>query len=114
MVPTLFTRILQREIPANIIYEDELVFAFDDINPQAPIHKLIVPRQEIATINDLTLENLHVIGHMLGVAKNLARQFNIQAKGYRLVFNCNEHGGQTVDHIHLHLLGGRQMAWPPG
>ncbi len=113
-MPTLFTRILQGEVPATIIYQDDKVFAFNDIKPQAPIHKLIVPCKEIATLNDLMAEDVHLIGHMVYVAKQLAQQLNIAEDGYRLIFNCNEHGGQTVDHIHLHLLGGRKMQWPPG
>lgn len=111
---TLFTKIISREIPAKIIYEDDKVIAFDDINPQAPIHKLIVPRKEISTLNDLSPEDSYLIGHMVQVAKQLAKQLNIAEDGYRLVFNCNEHGGQTVNHIHMHLLGGRSLHWPPG
>lgn len=110
----LFCKIASGDIPANIIYEDDLVVAFDDINPQAPQHKLIVPREHFATLNDLKEDNKHLIGHMIQSATALAKQLNIADEGYRLVFNCNSKGGQIVYHIHLHLLGGRQMTWPPG
>lgn len=111
---TLFTKIINGEIPAQIVYEDDKVIVIDDINPQAPIHKLIIPRQEIHTLNDLSTNEQLLVGHMIYVAKHLARQLNIAEKGYRLVFNCNQDGGQTVNHIHLHLLGGRSLGWPPG
>lgn len=110
----LFCKIARGEIPANIIYQDDLVMAFDDINPQAPIHKIIIPKQHIATINDLTTENSELMAHMIQSAVLLAKQANLAAEGYRIVMNCNANGGQTVFHIHLHLLGGRQMGWPPG
>ncbi len=110
----LFCKIIKKEIPSNIIYEDDLMIAFDDINPKAPIHKLIIPKEHIETINDLTPENNVLIGKMTQTAKNLAKKFNIDETGYRLVFNCNANAGQEVYHIHLHLLGGRQFAWPPG
>lgn len=111
---TLFTKIINKEVPAKIIYEDDKVVAFDDINPQAPIHKLIVPRKEIPSLNHLAAGDAEVIAHMMQVAKHLAKELAIADDGYRLVINCNAHGGQTVDHIHMHLLGGRQMIWPPG
>ena len=111
---SLFTKIINREIPANIIYEDEQIIAFNDINPQAPVHVLIVPKKEITTLNDLELDDQEIIGKMFLTAKKLAVKLNIDKTGYRTVFNCNEHGGQTVFHIHLHLLGGRQLVWPPG
>jgi len=110
----LFCKILNQEIPATIVYEDDQVIAFDDIRPQAPIHKLIIPRQHIATINDVGDEHKTLIGHMVSVGKQLAQQQGIAEDGYRLLFNCNAHGGQDVYHIHLHLLGGRQFSWPPG
>lgn len=110
----LFCKISKGEIPAKIIHQDEKIVAFDDINPQAPHHKLIIPRQHIATINDLKPEDNELIGSMINVAKNLASKLNIADEGYRLVFNCNAGGGQVVFHIHLHLLGGRRMHWPPG
>jgi len=111
---SLFTKIINRDIPATIIYEDDKVVAFDDVAPQAPVHKLIVPRKEIATLNDLSVEDVSIVGHMIFVAKQLASQLQIAEAGYRLVFNCNDDGLQTVPHIHLHLLGGRRLTWPPG
>ena len=111
---SLFTKIINREIPAEIVYEDNEIIAFNDINPQAPIHLLIVPKKEIKTLNDLEIDDKEIIGKMFLTAKKLAVKLNIDKTGYRTVFNCNEHGGQTVFHIHLHLLGGRQLVWPPG
>ena len=110
---TIFTKIINREIPADIIYEDDHALAFKDINPQAPFHALIIPKQAIATINDVTKENSHLVGHLYVVAAKLAKQFNFSDDGYRVVMNCNEHGGQTVYHIHLHMLAGKEMGWPP-
>ena len=111
---SLFTKIINREIPADIVYEDDQIIAFNDINPQAPVHILIVPKKEIATLNDLETKDQEILGKMFLTAKKLAVKLNIDKTGYRTVFNCNEHGGQTVFHIHLHLLGGRQLVWPPG
>ena len=111
---SLFAKIINREIPADIVYEDDQIIAFNDINPQAPVHILIVPKKEIATLNDLQTKDQEIIGKMFLTAKKLAVKLNIDKTGYRTVFNCNEHGGQTVFHIHLHLLGGRQLVWPPG
>ena len=111
---SLFTKIINREIPADIVYEDDQIIAFNDINPQAPVHILIVPKKEIATLNDLETKDKEILGKMFLTAKKLAVKLNIDKTGYRTVFNCNEHGGQTVFHIHLHLLGGRQLVWPPG
>jgi len=110
---TIFTKIINREIPADIIYEDDHALAFKDINPQAPFHALLIPKQAIATINDVTEENSHLVGHLYVVAAKLAKQFNFSDDGYRVVMNCNEHGGQTVYHIHLHMLAGKEMGWPP-
>jgi histidine triad (HIT) family protein len=114
MEDCLFCKILDKKIPAELVYEDELVVAFDDINPQAPIHKLIIPRKHIVSINALEVEHNELLGHMFQVAKKLATGLDIAEDGYRVVMNCNEAAGQTVFHIHLHLLGGRQMTWPPG
>jgi histidine triad (HIT) family protein len=111
---TLFEKIIAREIPADIVYETDEVIAFRDIDPKAPTHILIVPKKAIATINDLTEDDLHLIGKITLVAKEIAKQEKIEQNGYRLVFNCNKDGGQSVYHIHCHLLGGRQMQWPPG
>lgn len=109
----LFCKIIDGSIPSKIIYEDEKVLVFEDINPQAPVHLLIIPREHIASADDITEENSHIIGHIFQVIGRLAKELNLQ-KGYRIVNNCKEHGGQTVDHIHFHLLGGRQLLWPPG
>ena len=106
---TIFSKIISGEIPADVVYQDELVTAFRDINPQAPTHILIVPNKEIATVNDLEEEDEQVAGRLLLVAKKLAAQEGIAEDGYRLMINCNKHGGQEVFHIHLHLLGGRPL-----
>ena len=111
---TLFTKIIQRQIPAKIVYETDRVLAFEDLNPQAPHHVLIVPKIEIPTINDLTPDNASYIGDLFLAAKAIAAQLGINENGYRVVMNCNEDAGQSVPHIHLHLLGGRRMKWPPG
>lgn len=110
----LFCKIIKKEIPAEIIYEDDQVIAFNDINPQAPHHLLIIPRKHIPTLNDLTPDDTAVTGHIIQTAKYLAKQLNIAKQGYRFLFNCNRGAGQTVFHIHGHLLGGRPLLWPPG
>jgi histidine triad (HIT) family protein len=110
---TIFTKIINREIPADIVYEDDLSLAFKDINPQAPFHVLIIPKTPIATINDVTEENSALVGHLYVVAAKLAKQFGFSEDGFRVVMNCNDHGGQTVYHIHLHMLAGKEMGWPP-
>jgi histidine triad (HIT) family protein len=106
---TIFSKIIAGELPANIVYQDELVTAFRDIHPQAPTHILIVPNKEIPTLNDLSAEDEQAAGRMLLVAKKLAAQEGIAEDGYRLILNCNHHGGQEVYHLHLHLLGGRPL-----
>lgn len=110
----LFCKIIAGEIPSTFLYQDEHVIAINDIDPKAPHHKLIIPRKHIATLNDLEAEDTLLIGNMIQVAKDIANQLALSETGYRLVFNCNKGGGQAVYHIHLHLLGGRQMDWPPG
>ena len=110
----LFCKIAKGEIPANIIYQDEQVIAFDDINPQAVHHKIIIPRKHIATLNDLQDDDKTLIGHITKTAATLAKKIGIADEGYRLVANCNRGAGQTVFHIHFHLLGGRPLGWPPG
>lgn len=110
----LFCKIVDRTLNSNIIFEDDKVIAIDDIRPQAPYHKLIIPKKHIATMNDLDDDSENLIGHMVLTGKLLAQKLGIADDGYRLVFNCNEQGGQEIYHIHLHLLGGRQMHWPPG
>lgn len=114
MNDSIFTKIIKREIPSEIIYEDDFVAAFKDISPQAPIHYLIVPKQPIPTLNELEDTDSELIGRVVIVASKLAKMAGISDDGYRLVFNCNEGAGQTVFHIHCHLLGGRRMNWPPG
>lgn len=110
----LFCQIAAKKIPANIAYEDEHITAFHDIVPQAPIHILIIPKKHIATINDFSEQESNLLGHMILTAKKLAIELGIADDGYRLNINCNQHGGQTVFHTHLHLLAGRQFSWPPG
>jgi histidine triad (HIT) family protein len=110
----LFCAIVSGDVPANIVYRDDLVLAFDDIHPQAPQHKLVVPQKHIATLNDLSSEDNELIGHIVQTTKMLAKELDIADEGYRLVMNCNPGAGQTVFHIHAHLLGGRRMTWPPG
>ncbi len=110
----LFCKISQGEIPAKLVFRDDKVMAFEDINPQAPHHVLVVPHKHIATLNDLQPDDTALVGHMVQIAKQLARELNVAEDGYRLNFNCNKGAGQTVFHIHLHLLGGRRFNWPPG
>ncbi len=114
MAETVFARIIRRELPAQIEYEDEEVIAFRDINPQAPVHILVVPKKPIPTLNDAAEEDIPLLGKLLWVARRLAQQLEIAERGYRLVLNCNSEAGQTVFHLHLHLLGGRPFHWPPG
>lgn len=110
---TIFDKIIQREIPADILYEDDEVLAFSDINPQAPVHFLVIPKKRIATVNDIADADRALVGRLFQVAAELARQQGFADDGYRTVMNCNEHGGQTVYHIHLHVLGGKALGWPP-
>lgn len=110
----LFCRIAKGKIPAQIVYADDDLVAFKDIQPQAPTHLLIIPREHIATINDIHSDQASLLGKMVLKAKHLAKENALADSGYRLVFNVNSGGGQAVYHIHLHLLGGRQMTWPPG
>lgn len=113
MSDTIFNKIINREIPADIVYEDDLSLAFRDINPQAPIHLLIIPKRAIATINDLEAGDRELVGHLYLVAAKLAKQMGFDDDGYRTVMNCGESAGQTVFHIHLHLLAGKPLGWPP-
>ena len=106
---TIFSKIVRGESPAEILYQDDLVTAFRDIHPAAPVHILIVPNREIATANDLREEDEAVAGRMLVVAARLAREAGVAENGYRIILNCNRHGGQTVFHLHLHLIGGRPL-----
>lgn len=114
MADCLFCRIARKEIPAKIVYEDPHVMAFEDINPQAPSHTLVIPRKHFATFNDVGAGDEGLLGHMLVVAGGIARDKGLHEKGYRLVANTLESAGQSVFHIHVHLLGGRRFAWPPG
>lgn len=114
MSDDLFLKIIAREIPADIVYETDEVLAFRDINPQAPLHVLIIPKAHIATMNDLDDSHHELVGKLFQAATEIARSEGVDEDGYRVVMNCNAAGGQAVYHIHLHLLGGRQMGWPPG
>jgi histidine triad (HIT) family protein len=114
MSDDLFLKIIQREIPADIVFENEDLLAFRDIDPQAPVHILIIPKRRIPTINDLEPGNAELVGRLVLAAREIAASEGLSEDGYRLVFNCNQNGGQSVYHIHLHLLGGRRMTWPPG
>lgn len=113
MTDNIFLKIIEKKIPAKIAYEDERCLAFHDVNPQAPTHVLIIPKQVIPTHADLTEADRDLLGHLHLIAVKLAEQLGLQ-DGYRLVVNCKEQGGQTVPHLHMHLLGGRAMHWPPG
>lgn len=110
----VFCRIVAGELPAKVVAEDDLVLAFRDINPQAPTHVLVIPRQHIPSANALTADQAELVGHMLMVARDIAAGEGLSENGYRLVINTGPDGGQTVDHIHVHVLGGRPFGWPPG
>lgn len=110
---TIFQKIINRQIPADIVFEDELCLAFRDINPQAPVHVLIIPKKAIPSLAQAQQDDQALLGHLLLVARNLAAQLQL-ANGYRTVMNCGPDGGQSVDHLHIHLLGGRSLTWPPG
>jgi histidine triad (HIT) family protein len=110
----IFCRIANKEIPAKIVYEDDKVLAFHDINPQAPYHILVIPKKHISTLLELTEEDKDLIGHIYLVMNKLAQELGVAERGYRVVVNCNEEAGQTVFHVHFHFLAGREMHWPPG
>jgi histidine triad (HIT) family protein len=110
---TIFKRIIDKEMPANIVYEDDLCLAFHDVNPQAPVHVLLIPKKEIASLNQVTAEDAPLLGHLYGVVRKLTKDLGLD-NGYRLVTNCGDDGGQTVYHLHFHILGGRRLTWPPG
>lgn len=114
MSDCLFCKIIAGDIPADIVYQNDHVLAFRDINPQAPVHALIIPRQHIATLNDIQPTHAQLLGQMYLAAREIAGEEGIDGPGYRTVMNCNAQAGQTVFHIHLHLLGGRALGWPPG
>ena len=114
MKDCLFCKIIEGEIPSKKVYEDDLLFAFEDINPQAPTHVLITPKKHMETLLELQDEHRELIGAVFLAANHIARKRGIAQTGFRVVANCNAHAGQTVFHIHFHLLGGREMQWPPG
>jgi histidine triad (HIT) family protein len=110
---TIFRRIIDKEIPAKIVYEDDLCLAFRDVNPQAPTHVLLIPKKEIPSLDSLAADDQMLLGHLMLVIRKLAEQLGLTG-GYRVAINCGPDAGQTVSHLHLHLLGGRSMTWPPG
>jgi histidine triad (HIT) family protein len=114
MSQCLFCRIINREIPGRIVFEDDRIIAFEDLNPQAPTHVLVVPKRHIDTLNELQADDDLLVGELVRRAAAIARERGMAASGFRTVFNTNRDGGQTVRHIHLHLLGGRSLGWPPG
>jgi len=110
----IFCKIVQKKMPCTLLHEEEEVIAFQDIHPQAPVHAVIIPKAHIARVSELTEENFPLVGKLVQVGNQLAKQQGLTDRGYRLVINCNQEGGQTVFHLHLHLLGGRTFHWPPG
>ena len=113
MPETIFSKIIRREVPADILYEDEFCLGFRDVNPQAPTHILIIPKDPISNLNNVAFENTELLGHLLLVGKKIAKEEGIDNTGYRIVINTGPHGGQTVDHLHVHLIGGTHLGWPP-
>ncbi len=111
---TIFSKIIDRSIPADIVYEDDRALAFRDIHPQAPVHVLVIPKKEITGIGTASREDEAIVGHLMLVAAEVARLEGLDARGYRLIVNDGSDGGQSVDHLHVHVLGGRPLAWPPG
>ena len=114
MSDCLFCRIARKEIPASVIYENDRLLAINDINPQAPLHALVIPKRHIATLNEVTADDAALVGEMVGAAAAIAREKGYADRGFRTVFNTNADAGQTVFHIHLHVLAGRGLTWPPG
>jgi histidine triad (HIT) family protein len=110
----LFCKIAAKQVPSNVVYEDERVVAFYDIQPQAPVHVVIIPRQHISSLADASATDVELLGHIVYTARIIAEQLGIATTGYRVVNNCGTHGQQTIQHVHFHLLGGRQLNWPPG
>ncbi len=111
---TIFKKIIEKKIPATIVYEDDQCLAFRDIQAQAPTHILVIPKKEIVSMVDVTLDDQKLLGHMMVKASEIAAKEGLAKDGYRLVINTRKNGGQSVDHLHIHILGGRAMAWPPG
>lgn len=114
MADCIFCRIINGEIPCNKIYEDDKVLAFYDISPETPVHFLVIPKEHIENINKITKENSEIMSHIFVVINKIVKELNISENGYRVVTNCGKDGGQTVNHIHFHVLGGRSLQWPPG
>jgi histidine triad (HIT) family protein len=115
MSETIFSKIIRKEIPAQIVFESDTVLAFKDINPKAPVHVLIIPKIEIPTVRDIVgVEHASLLGDLFDAANQIAKDLKIAEDGFRLVINCGDNGGQDVYHLHMHLLGGRKMTWPPG
>ncbi|WP_329740668.1 histidine triad nucleotide-binding protein [Dyella sp. A6] len=114
MGDTIFGKIIRREIPADIVYENDEILAFRDVNPQAPVHVLFIPKRPLATLNEAGPDDAGLLGRLLLACADYAKQEGFAEQGYRTVINCNEHGGQTVFHLHVHLLAGRPLHWPPG
>jgi histidine triad (HIT) family protein len=110
---TIFKKIIDGEIPADVVYEDELCLAFNDVSPQAPVHVLVIPKREISSLKDVGDDDTELMGHLLQTIRKIADQLGLD-NGYRVVTNCGPEGGQSVDHLHFHLLGGRNLKWPPG
>ena len=111
---TIFQRIIDRQIPADIVYEDDRCLAFRDVKPQAPTHVLVIPKKQIASVDAIADADGEIISHLWKVIRDLARQLQVEKQGYRVVVNCGPAAGQTVDHLHFHLLAGRELGWPPG
>ena len=111
---TIFKKIIDKEIPADIVYEDDICLAFKDIDPKAPTHILIIPKKEIPSMAEVSEDDKEILGHLMLTASKVAKDIGVSESGYRLVANTNNEGGQEVYHLHIHLLGGRQMTWPPG
>ncbi len=114
MPETIFAKIIRKEIPAKIIYEDDLCLAFHDVSPQAPVHALVIPKKDIRSAAEVTAEDAALLGHIWVVIAKIAAELGLADTGYRVVNNCGRDGGQSVDHIHFHILGGRSLKWPPG
>lgn len=111
---TIFQKIIDKEIPAKIVYEDDLCLAFHDINPQAPVHVLVIPKKPIVSLDDVLSEDKDLMGHLMVKITEVSKELGLGENGYRVVANTKSHGGQTVDHLHFHILGGRSLNWPPG